>query len=81
MLCFLFPPAGDGAGADKPLPGVTLFPPFMLNRTHFILVWGQAVSRNLRVAKMAVHFPSAQPCLCASYRELGRANAARQNTG
>ena len=81
MLCFLFPPAADGAGADKPLPGVKLFPVFMLNRTHFTLVWGQVISHNLRIAKMAVHFASVQPGLCVSCRELGRANAARKNKG
>lgn len=35
MFCFLFPAIGDGAGAEKLLPGVKLFPPFMLNRSHF----------------------------------------------
>lgn len=81
MLPFLFPLAREAAGTDEPLPGVKPFPPFMLNRTHFTLVWRQVVSSNLRIHKMAVHFPSVQPSLCVPYHELGRANTARQNTG
>lgn len=79
MLCSLFPSTGDGAEADKLLPGVKVFPSFMLNGALFTLVWGQAISHNLRTAKIAVNFPSAQLSLCVSYHELGRANTARQN--
>lgn len=43
VLPFSFPLARQGAGTDKPLPGVKPFPPCMLNRTHCTLVWRQAV--------------------------------------
>lgn len=52
MLPFLFPLTREAAGTDKPLPGVKPCPPFMLNRTHFTLVWRQVVSSNLRISKM-----------------------------
>lgn len=52
MLPFLFPLTREAAGTDKPLPGVKPCPPFMLNRTHFALVWRQVVSSNLRISKM-----------------------------
>lgn len=64
MLPFLFPLTREVAGTDKPLPGVKPFPRVMLNRVHFTLVQRQVISSNLRIPKMAVHFPSVQPSLC-----------------